>query len=83
MSATDKPATLADIRRVLGDIDDVTVAEIAKLKPTIADLDEALMWLSEGDDVPVISGGPQRPVAAAIVDMLAVEEEEAEEQTRT
>jgi NAD+ synthase (glutamine-hydrolysing) len=72
----EQPAAIADIRRLLADIDDVTAAEIMKLKPTLADLDEAMLWLAEGDDTRAQTGRPHRHVAAAIVDMLGVEDEE-------
>jgi hypothetical protein len=79
MPAAEKPATIADIRRLLAGIDDVTAAEILKLEPNVADLDEAIVWLAEGDDVQASSGRPHRPIAAAIVEMIAAGEEDDDE----
>ena len=68
-------ATRNDVTDVLGHLDDSKMVAIMALKPTIADVEEASMWLSGDADV----FGPGRPlkgVASRIVTLLTADEEE-------
>ena len=68
-------AAHADVKGVLGDMDDATMAAILALQPTVADVEEASMWLSGDMDV----FGPGRPlkhVPGQIVALLTAGDEE-------
>jgi hypothetical protein len=69
-------ATGSDLHQILGDMDDTTVLAILALHPTVAQLEEARVWLNgEGD----VLGKEQRPldgVVAEIFDILKVDEDE-------
>ncbi len=65
----------ADITSILGNIDSDKILAILSLRPTIAELEEASMWLSGDTDV----FGANKPVkgnASHIVTILTVEEEQ-------
>jgi hypothetical protein len=69
-------ATRQDLHQILGDMDDNTTLAILGLHPSVAQIEEATIWLNgEGD----VLGKERRPldgVVAQIFDMLRVEEEE-------
>lgn len=68
-------ATHADITNILGNIDSDKLLAILSLRPTIAEVEEAWMWLSGDADV----FGANEPVkgnASHIVTILTAEEEE-------
>lgn len=65
-------ATYRDIRRLLGNTEDVL--EILALFPSVAELEEAQAWLEDEDDVVVRRGRPRVAKIAAILDI--VEEKE-------
>jgi len=69
------PATRDDITGVLGDIDPAEVLAILSLRPTFADLEQALVWL-EGDPDVFGAGEPVQGVASEIIAILANNEEE-------
>lgn len=69
-------ATHTDVTRILGDMDDATVAEILGLHPTIAHLDAAAMWITGDDDIVARKTQPGADVVAKIVDILAIADEE-------
>jgi len=69
-------ASRDDVRHILGDIDDAKIIDILKLRPTLVDLEEAAIWATGDGDVLAKDGHPLTGVAADIVDILAVEEEE-------
>jgi hypothetical protein len=69
------PVTSADVRSVLGEIDDPKVLAILALKPTISDLETASMALSGDNDV-YGAGPPLKGVAGEIVALLTADEEE-------
>lgn len=68
-------ATIDDIKDILGDIDPEQMLEIIALRPTIADLEQACIWL-EGDADIFGAGEPIKGVASDIVTILAENEEE-------
>lgn len=70
------PATIKDVIDVLGEIDDATLAAIMDLRPTIADVEEASMWMSGDRDV-FGAGAPLKDVAGEIVSLLGGDDEES------
>lgn len=69
------PARAVDVRDVLGALDDDRLAAILELRPTLAEIEEASLWLSGDVDV----FGPGRPlseVAGRIVALLTADEED-------
>ncbi len=69
-------ATLADVRRVVGDIDDGKALEILALQPTTEELEEAAMWALGNGDLLGKKGHPLSGKAAMLFDILTAEEEE-------
>jgi hypothetical protein len=67
-------ATGRDLHQILGDIEDGTILAILALHPTVAQLEEARIWLNGGDDTLGKGHHPLRGVVAQIFDMLKVEE---------
>ena len=68
-------ATIKDVTDVLGDIDDATLSAIMDLRPTIADVEEAAVWMSGDQDV-FGAGAPLKDVAGEIVSLVAGDDEE-------
>ncbi|MGD0634534.1 MAG: hypothetical protein ABSA13_09705 [Beijerinckiaceae bacterium] len=68
-------ATYADVKGALGDMDDATMTAILALRPAIADIEEASMWLSGDMDV-FGPGRPLKDVPGQIVALLTPDEEE-------
>jgi hypothetical protein len=68
-------ATADDVRRIIGDLDDVKLLDILTLRPTILDLEKARMSLSGDSDV-FGAGQPLERVAGEIVAVLTKDEEE-------
>jgi hypothetical protein len=73
-SGADRAST-ADIRAILGALNESDLLEITALHPTIRDLEEAVTWLSGDRDV-FGAGEPLKDVAAGIVAVLLRDEEE-------
>ncbi|MBM3552003.1 MAG: hypothetical protein FJX45_09590 [Alphaproteobacteria bacterium] len=71
-----QPATIKDVTDVLGEIDDATLSAIMDLRPTIADVEEASMWMSGDRDV-FGAGAPLKDVAGEIVSLLGDDDEES------
>ena len=69
-------ATGEDLHQILGDMDDSTAVAILALHPTVAQLEEARVWLSGAGDILGKEHRPLDGVVAQIFDMLTVEEEE-------
>jgi hypothetical protein len=65
-----------ELRRMIGDVDDATIAKIIDLHPTLSDVEQALMWLNAEGDIPDRQGHPLEGNAAIIFDLLKPEEEE-------
>jgi len=68
-------ATDADITGILGSINSDKLLAIMSLEPTIAEVEEAAMWLSGDADV-FGAGKPVKGNASHIVTILTAEEEE-------
>ena len=76
-SSTNAAAANADdVRHILGDLEDVMIAEILALHPSVSDLEEAAIWAEGDSDLLAKSGRPLGPIAGDIVALLAAEEEE-------
>jgi hypothetical protein len=71
----DASATADDIKRILGDLDEIKLLDILALRPTIPDLEEAFMWLSGDSDV-FGAGQPLKQAVGDIVAILTADEEE-------
>jgi hypothetical protein len=69
-------ATESDLHQILGDMDDSTAIAILALHPSVAQLEEARVWLNGGGDVLGKEHRPLDGVVAQIFDMLRAEEEE-------
>lgn len=70
-------ATRDDIKGILGDLDPGKMVAIVDLRPTIAEVEAALLWLSGDADV-YGAGEPLKGVAADIVAILTEGENEEE-----
>jgi hypothetical protein len=68
-------ASTADIRAILGALNERDLLEIAALQPTLRDVEEAATWLSGDRDV-FGEGVPLKGVAADIVALLAPDDDE-------
>jgi hypothetical protein len=68
-------ATGSDVHQILCDMDDSTAVAIMALRPTVAQLEEARVWLNGAGDVLGREHRPLDGVVAEIFDMLKVEEE--------
>lgn len=68
-------ATHNDVKAILGDIDPAQMLAILALRPTIADLEQASLWL-EGDADVFEAGEPIKGVASDVVTILTENEEE-------
>ena len=69
-------ATASDAHQILGDMDDSTLVAIMALHPSVAQLEEARLWLNGSGDVLGKEKRPLDGVVARIFDLLAVEDEE-------
>jgi hypothetical protein len=72
----DETATGNDLHEILGDMDDSTAVAILALHPSVAQLEEARVWLNGAGDVLGKEHRPLDGVVAQIFDMLTAEEEE-------
>jgi hypothetical protein len=71
----DDLASTGEIRAILGALDESDVLEIAALRPTVRDLEEAATWLSGDRDI-FGAGAPLRGLAAEIVAVLTPDDED-------
>ena len=70
-------ATPSDIKDLLGDIDSAEMLVIMSLRPTIADIEQASVWL-EGDPDVFGAGETVQGVVSEIIAILTENEEEEE-----
>ncbi len=68
-------ATSDDVARILGNLDETKMLPILALRPTIADVEEASVWLGGDRDV-FGPGEPLKGIASRIVTILTADEEE-------
>lgn len=69
-------AKRSDIVHLFGDVDDATVVEVLKLKPTVDELEQANVWLEGQGNRLSHAGHPQTERIGQLIDLLRVEEEE-------
>jgi hypothetical protein len=74
-SSTTALATRNDVKGILGDIDPAEMLAIMELRPTIADIEEASVWL-EGDPDVFSAGMAVQGVASEIIAILTENEQE-------
>ncbi len=70
------PISPAELKAILGDIDDAKVIEIIELKPTLAELEEAAVWATGDGDVLAKGGRPLAGTVAAVLEILTADDEE-------
>jgi hypothetical protein len=70
-------ATHDDVKGILGDLDATKMLAILALRPTVADVEAASMWLGGDPDV-FEASEPLKDIASQIVTILAADEEEQE-----
>jgi len=70
--------TAEDIERLLGDIGDAKAADILARQPTLAELEEAVLWFAGDGDMLAKEGRPLTGKAAAIFDILTADEDDEE-----
>ncbi len=68
-------ATHDDVTSVLGNLDPEQLLAILSLHPTIADLEEASVWLAGDTDI-YGAGKPIRGIASDIITILTANEDE-------
>ena len=68
-------ATTEDVKSILGDIDADKLIAIMSLKPTVAEVERASLWLAGDTDV-FGAGEPIKGTASDIVSILTADEEE-------
>jgi hypothetical protein len=68
-------ASTSDIRAILGALNESDLLEIAALRPTLRDIEEAATWLSGDRDI-FGAGEPLTGVAADIVAVLTADDED-------
>ncbi len=74
--ASEVLATVDDVRRIVGEIDDAKTVAILALHPTMVDLEQAALWAVGDGDVLAKQGRPLTGVAAAVFDLLTADEDE-------
>ena len=72
----DHDASRSDLQHILGDVDDSTAVAILSLRPSVAQLEEAQVWLSGAGDVLGKEHRPLDGVVAQIYDTLFIAEED-------
>jgi len=70
-------ASRDEVKAILGDLDPGKMLAIVELRPTVADVETALLWL-EGDADVYGAGEPLKGLAADIVAILTAGEDEEE-----
>ena len=70
-----KSATAEEVAGILGHLDATKMLPILALRPTIADIEEASVWL-DGDRDVFGPGQPLKGIAGQIVTILTADEEE-------
>jgi hypothetical protein len=69
------PATHDDVKSILGNLDETKLLPILALRPTLADVEEASIWL--GGDADIFGASEQLSAAASqIVAILTADENE-------
>jgi len=75
MTSHGTPATYDDLKSILGNLDETKLLPILALRPTLADVEEASIWL--GGDADVFGASEQLSATASqIVAILTADEDE-------
>ena len=67
----------AELRAIVGDVGEAKIIEILELRPTVAEVEEAVVWATGDGDLLGKSGRPLSPMASAIAEVLTADEEES------
>ena len=81
-SVRDERATGTDVHQILGDMEDSTAVAILALHPSVAQLEEARVWLDGAGEVLGKEHRLLDGVVAQIFDMLSVQDEEEQRSAR-
>jgi hypothetical protein len=65
----------AELKAIVGDVGDAKIIEILELRPTVAEVEEAVVWAAGDGDLLGKSGRPLSSMAAAIAEILTADEE--------
>jgi len=74
--AASPTATRSDLVRLVGDADEETVLDILALHPTIAEVEEAVLWAAGEGDALAKAGHRLSANASEILNILTADEEE-------
>ena len=74
MAAQDNNETVQELRHILGDINEITAAQILALEPTQQELKIALLWAEGKEDIVATRGGTLSGKTAQIYDILTTGE---------
>ncbi len=72
---SDSPATREQVQAVLGELADDKMLQIMELRPSMADVERAVMWLQGDADVFDVDQ-PVKGISSRIVTILTANEEE-------
>jgi hypothetical protein len=65
-----------ELKTIVGDVDETQTVEILKLQPTLAELEEAVVWASGDGDVLAKERHTLTDKVAEIVDILTADDED-------
>ena len=65
-----------ELRQIAGDISDAQLAEILALRPTVAEIEQAVMWANNEGDIIDRRGRALEGKVAKMLDILSAGEEE-------
>lgn len=66
--------SMADIRAVLGPVDETVLAEVLRLDPTLADLDAAKAWIHADEALANDHREPPSGTVAKLIDVLVADD---------
>jgi hypothetical protein len=72
---SDIAASVDDVRRILGELDEAKLLDILALKPTVVEVERAFIGLSGDPDI-FGAGEPLKGVPGGIVEILTADEDE-------
>lgn len=75
-SAASQPATAADIRAMVGDVDDDLIARIMATEATAAEVLQAVQWMRGGGGLEDEAGHAPHGAVRAVYELLQAEEPE-------
>ncbi len=79
MTTQDRPATSAEIRDIVGPLDDAVLVEIIETGASASEVLEAFTWLSADDQVATETGRGPRGAVLRVYEILQREEPQADE----